>query len=150
MAVCQAQDSFFQSWTRDNLFHAFMEMNIGFMSWGTLEKGILTGRVTPDRTFDDKDVRSHAPWWTSVDHQPYFETMARLNPLLAEQGHSGLELALSHVLSSDVSTTALCGARSVAQVEGLVAATERLLSEALLTECHEVRRTFFPVDTEIE
>jgi aryl-alcohol dehydrogenase-like predicted oxidoreductase len=31
--------------------------------WGTLAKGILTGRVFPGRKFDAHDARSHAPWW---------------------------------------------------------------------------------------
>jgi aryl-alcohol dehydrogenase-like predicted oxidoreductase len=31
--------------------------------WGTLAKGILTGRVIKGRRFDPVDARSHAPWW---------------------------------------------------------------------------------------
>ncbi len=31
------------------------------MSWGTLDKGILSGRVTPERKFDSSDARSWAP-----------------------------------------------------------------------------------------
>ena len=32
------------------------------MSWGTLDKGILSGRVTEKRKFDQSDARSWAPW----------------------------------------------------------------------------------------
>lgn len=33
------------------------------MGWGTLDKGILTGRVNNSRKFDESDFRSWAPWW---------------------------------------------------------------------------------------
>ena len=42
--VCQGQDSFFESWNRTNVFDRLTSINAGFMAWGTLEKGILTGR----------------------------------------------------------------------------------------------------------
>lgn len=36
------------------------------MGWGTLAKGILTGRVTLDRKYLPDDARSWAPWWKQV------------------------------------------------------------------------------------
>ena len=81
------------------LFPSIQKHGMGFMSWGTLDKGILTGRVHHERKFDDVDVRSHAPWWTSVDHTPRYKAMETITPLIQEAGHTGLELALSHDLA---------------------------------------------------
>ena len=143
VSVCQAQDSFFHSTTRDTLFDTFADAGGGFMSWGTLEKGILTGRAKPDRVYDDKDVRNHAPWWTSVDHSPFYETMEQLKPLLQDTGHTGLELALAHALSSPTLSTALCGARTPEQIDGLIAALANLPTSDVLGECHQIRRGVF-------
>ena len=137
--MCQGQYNFFDTSAADSLFTLFEELGIGFMSWGTLEKGILTGRVTAERTYDATDVRNHAPWWTSVDHTPHYETMDQLTPVLRDQGHTGLSLALGFVLSSPVLATALCGARTVAQLEGLNAALDNLPSQDLITECSIMR-----------
>ena len=65
--------------------------------------------------------------------------MARIESLLEENGHTGLDLALSHVLQSDVVSSALCGARTPDQVKGLVAALNNPLPEDLLVECHALR-----------
>jgi aryl-alcohol dehydrogenase-like predicted oxidoreductase len=51
-------------------------------SWGTLAKGILTGRVTLNRSYDSYDARSWAPWWKQMDlkklidqAQPFLDTV---------------------------------------------------------------------------
>ncbi|MBV70679.1 MAG: hypothetical protein CMH52_04950 [Myxococcales bacterium] len=137
--ICQGQDSFFESWNRRTLFKGFQDENVGFMAWGTLEKGILTGRVTPTREYDSDDVRSHAPWWTETDHSKHFRVMKRVQILLEDNGHTGLDLALSHVLRADAVSTALCGARTPEQVRGLVAALNHPLSDDLVRECDAVR-----------
>ena len=137
--VCQGQDSFFEGWSRRHLFKSFDQQGTGFLAWGTLEKGILTGRVTPARTYDNSDVRSHAPWWTSVDHTKHFDVMKRLETLLADHGHSGLDLAISHVLQTNTVTSALCGMRTPEQVSSLTAAIDNLVNEDLLTQCHQIR-----------
>ncbi|MEE2786961.1 MAG: aldo/keto reductase [Myxococcota bacterium] len=142
-AAVQGQMSLFENGARDTLFPHLNEPAIGFMSWGTLEKGILTGRVKPQRTFDAVDVRSYAPWWTQADHRPHYATMERLAPLFEESGHSGLEIALGHVLDYAVTSTALCGARTLEQLDGLVAALANLPSKAHLAEARTLQQRVF-------
>ena len=137
--VCQGQDSFFESWNRTNIFDQLTSINAGFMAWGTLEKGILTGRVTAERSFDQHDVRSHAPWWTSVDHSKHFEVMTRLKSFLKGVGYTSIECAISHVLRGDVVSTALCGARTTEQIDGLVQAVENRVPDDILDACHAIR-----------
>ena len=137
--VCQGQDSFFESWHRSNMFDRLASIDAGFMAWGTLEKGILTGRVTADRTFDKHDVRSHAPWWTSVDHSRHYEVMTRLQSLLNEEGYTPIQCAVSHVLRSEVVSTALCGARTPEQIDGLISAVETVVPNDILDACYAIR-----------
>ncbi len=132
--VLQAQMNLFENEPVESLFPSVRTNNMGFMSWGTLDKGILTGRVHQERKFDDVDVRSHAPWWTSVDHTPRYEAMKTITPLIQEAGHTGLELALSHVLEHQETSTALCGMRNMSQLETACAAADNLLSTELLNQ----------------
>lgn len=54
------------------------------MAWGTFDKGILTGRVTPDRKFSPDDCRSWAPWWNKKDVLVKIEKTQKLNHILQE------------------------------------------------------------------
>ncbi len=115
-----------------------IEHNVGFMGWGTLDKGILTGRVTPERAFDPVDARAWAPWWKQEDRSPKYNAMKEINPLLKKNNHSGLELALGYVLQFSQLSTALCGMRSIEQLTSAVKALTNLPDKALLDEARAI------------
>lgn len=136
--VLQAQMNLFENYPRDTLFTSVKTHQMGLMTWGSLDKGILTGRANPNRTYSKTDVRSHAPWWVNEDHTPRYNAMSEITPLLEEQGHNGVELALGHLLAYPEVSTALCGFRSVKQLEGLLKAIEHLPKEPLLEQCRSI------------
>ncbi|MBY0416331.1 MAG: aldo/keto reductase, partial [Bdellovibrionales bacterium] len=91
---------FVNKYVNAEIFPYLKEKNISFMSWGTLDKGIITGRVDETRKeFDKSDCRSWAPWWKSMDNSEKFLAMKKLWPMLDKNHHSGLELALAFNLS---------------------------------------------------
>lgn len=126
--VVQSEFNFFQNSAAQQLFPYLKEHGISFMSWGTLDKGILTGRVDEKRKFEETDCRSWAPWWKNADNKSKFTAMKKIWPLLDQHGFSGLELALAHNLSFEELTTAICGARNSQQLNSLVAALKNLPS----------------------
>ena len=132
--VLQSEFNLFNSSAKDKLFGIIQEKKMGFMSWGTLDKGILTGRVTSERKFDEVDARSWAPWWTNDDKTPKYRAMERINDLLKEYGHSGLELALGYVLQFKELSTALCGIRNTEQLETAIKALNNLPDKDILEE----------------
>ena len=132
--VVQSQFNFFENAIKDDLFPYLSEHNISFMSWGTLDKGILTGRVDELRKFDESDCRSWAPWWKNADNRPKFDAMKRLYPELDKTNHSGLELAVGFNLSFPQVSSAICGAKSSAQLNSLHKSLENLPKKELLLE----------------
>lgn len=134
----QSEFNFFQNSLAEDLFPYLKENNISFMSWGTLDKGILTGRVDEKRKFDQSDCRSWAPWWKNADNKSKFDAMKKIWPLLDKHNHSGLELALAHNLSFNEVTSALCGARNSEQLRTLFKALENLPSKTLLDEARRL------------
>jgi len=134
--VVQSEFNFFTNeYIKAEIFPYLNEKEISFMSWGTLDKGILTGRVDEMRkTYDKSDCRSWAPWWKEADNKNKFEAMKLLYPLLDKNNHNGLHLALGHNLSFPELSLAICGAKSKSQIEGLVNALSNLPNKKDLEE----------------
>lgn len=137
--VVQGQFNLFERYPKDALFTSLKDQSIGFMSWGTLDKGILTGRVNRDRaSYDASDVRSHASWWTEANREPKFNTMDALMPLLRDTGHTGLQMALAYVLGHEEVSTALCGVRNDRQLDSALEALENLPNVEVMAEVEEI------------
>ncbi|MCK6512567.1 aldo/keto reductase [Myxococcota bacterium] len=140
--VLQGSFNLFDGYARDVLFPLVDEHGMGFMSYGTLDKGVLTGRVTAEREktsgFDSSDIRSHASWWKQADRSLKYKAMAALRPLLQKHGHSGLEIALGYVLRFAQVSTALCGVRDRQQLESAVAAVSHLPDAEFLQEAEDI------------
>ncbi|MBT5095728.1 MAG: hypothetical protein HOM21_15865, partial [Halobacteriovoraceae bacterium] len=65
--VAQSQFHLLYREPQKNLFKFLNDNKMSFMSWGTLDKGVLTKRVDKKREqskeYDDCDARRSAPWW---------------------------------------------------------------------------------------
>lgn len=124
-----------------DIFPFLRDKQISFMSWGTLDKGIITGRVDESRkVFDKSDCRSWAPWWKNTDNSEKFTAMKKLWPVLDKHHHNGLELALAHNLSFPELSVALCGAKNPAQLETLLKAVLNMPKGDVLNECLEIAK----------
>lgn len=135
VSACQGQFNLFENQVSDTLFPTLAEEGIRFMSWGTLDKGILTGRVFEGRTYDKTDVRDHAPWWTSMDRAPRYRAMDAMSSILKDAGFSGLELAVSYVLRHQDVATALSGGRTQRQWDGLLQAVCNPMPDSVIDAC---------------
>jgi aryl-alcohol dehydrogenase-like predicted oxidoreductase len=132
VAVVQNEFNLFNASAFNDIRELLGNKNIGFLSWGTLDKGILTGRVTPERTFDDADARAWAPWWKHEDRTPKYRAMEKIADVLRETGHSALELALGYVLQYKQVSAALCGIRNAGQLATALDALEHLPQKDIL------------------
>lgn len=130
--VVQNQLNFFVTWPIENLFPFLSEKMIRFMSWGTLDKGVLTGRVTKQRKYDSSDCRSWAPWWKEENRDPKFMAMERLTPWMEKQGITGLELAVSHNLMYQECSTVLVGAKNSNQLSEVFKAVKNPLDRNIV------------------
>jgi aryl-alcohol dehydrogenase-like predicted oxidoreductase len=106
---------------------------IGFMAYGTLGFGLLTGAFRPDTTFVDWDWRSHGsafglPLFERESFLKELRVVARLQELAARYDKSVAQLAIAWVLSHPAVTVALVGMRNVKELEENVAAVDWKLS----------------------
>ncbi|MBI3547604.1 MAG: aldo/keto reductase [Elusimicrobia bacterium] len=123
----QSEFNLFEPRAKDQLFPICRDRKIGFMAFGVLDKGLLSGRVTRGRVFDPADFRRNRRVPESR-----FAAMERLAPLLSDAGYSPLELALGYVLSHPEVTEAMIGVKSLEQLESALAALARVPPDALI------------------
>jgi methylglyoxal reductase len=105
---------------------------IGILAYSSIEQGILTGKVTPDRKLPAGDHRRHRPWFQEKNLKRALGFLEKLNPIAADHGKTLAQLAANWVICQEGVTSALVGARNPEQVaENAGAADWRLTEDEL-------------------
>lgn len=121
--VVQSEYNYFSHEVK-KLFPMFEKNDVEFMSWGTFDKGIITGRVTKDRTFDKSDCRSWAPWWNKKEVIKKIETMEKVFKILEKENIDPVSFALSYNLNSYEKMFPICGMKNIDSVDSVLEAYE--------------------------
>ena len=108
------------------------------MSWGTLDKGILTQKVTKERTYDASDCRSWAPWWDKKEVAKKSMAMQKVFSFLDQHGVSGLEFAISHNLNFSICDAVLVGMKNPKYVETTVNAIKKSIGSEIVDEAKSI------------
>lgn len=107
--------------------------NVGFMAYGTLGFGLLSGAFTPETTFVDWDWRSsgRAFGLPLFEREPFLRELKvaeRLKALAARHGRSLAQLAIAWVLGNPAVSVALVGMRNGRELAENIAAIDWRLS----------------------
>lgn len=86
------------------------------MSWGTFDKGILSGRVTHERKFSKEDCRSWAPWWNKKIVTSKIDRTEELKSILNDYHISLPEFCIHYNLYYYGIASTLIGFKSVGDV----------------------------------
>ncbi|MFP4192815.1 MAG: aldo/keto reductase [Candidatus Hydrogenedentota bacterium] len=106
------------------------ENAIGILAYSPMLHGLLTGKVTMDRTFPESDFRSRASWFQPENRKKVLDMLEKIRPIAEGHGATLSQLAINWVISQPGITTALVGARDEQQVEeNAKAASFRLSAE---------------------
>ena len=112
-----------------------LQHNIGFMAYGTLAFGLLTGAFKPDHTFEEADWRRRnytafgLPLFQGEHFARELRVAARLAELAAGHGRSLAQLAIAWVLGHPAVSVALVGMRNDRELAENVASAEWRLSD---------------------
>ena len=106
-----------------------LEKRVGFMAYGTLGYGLLTGAFTPDTTFESSDWRSKGsafglPLFERESFLKELRCVERMKGLAARRGKSLAQLAIAWVLGHPAVSVALVGMRNRSELEENVQAVE--------------------------
>ncbi len=76
------------------------ELGIGFVPWGPLGTGFLTGKITPDMSFDEtNDLRASFPRFTKENMKANMPLVEMLNAVARNKGVSTVQIALGWLLA---------------------------------------------------
>jgi len=102
--------------------------HIGTLVYGSLCRGLLSGKYQGHESFPEDDIRAIDPKFIQPRFGDYIKCVARLRPFAEAYGKTVGQLALRWCLDQPGVTIALCGARSLRQVQENVGAADWVLS----------------------
>jgi aryl-alcohol dehydrogenase-like predicted oxidoreductase len=110
------------------------QYGMGILAWGPLGQGMLTGRV---RRGLENDV-TRAKIFAAFSDERRLDAVEQLVLLAEEAGLSMPHLAMAFAISHPGVSTALLGARTMEQLDGLLAGIDVVLSDDVLDRIDEV------------
>ena len=116
---------------------------VGYMAYGSLAFGLLTGAFTPDTQFDEGDWRRNGtafelPLFERDQFRKEIEVTNRLVELADGYGKSVAQLAIAWVLDHPAVSCALVGMRNEQELEENVAATDWKLTDEIRNGINQI------------
>ena len=97
------------------------EMGLASINRGPLGMGILTGKFTPETTFDDDDVRKFVEWFPGFSGgsptQEWLDALESVREILTSNGRTLAQGSLAWIWGRSPNTIPIPGFKTVAQVE---------------------------------
>jgi aryl-alcohol dehydrogenase-like predicted oxidoreductase len=110
------------------------QYGMGVLAWGPLGQGMLTGRVRRGQATDVIRSKFHA----AFSDERRLDAVEQLVPLAEEAGLSMPHLAMAFAISHPGVTSALLGARTMDQLDDLLAGLDTVLSDEVLDRIDEI------------
>ncbi len=92
------------------------ENNISLMCFGTVTRGLLSGRFTGTEHFPKNDPRHQDPIFQGDTFQKHIDAVEKMRPIAQKHGKSLAQLAINWALHQPGVTTALVGGRTPEQM----------------------------------
>jgi methylglyoxal reductase len=112
---------------------------IGVIVYSPLERGLLTGKVGPDRQFPPGDHRASHRFFTVENRRRVREALEQVRPIAERHGASLAQVVINWTIHEPGITAAIVGARTPAQAEENAGAMAFVLSPR---ERADIRRAF--------
>lgn len=88
-------------------------------SWGTFDKGVLSGSVKEDSRFDQHDCRSWAPWWKKSNWKEKVKSTKILHAYLEKYKIDKISYLIQFNLRYKNIDTVLCGFNKIKYLESM-------------------------------
>jgi aryl-alcohol dehydrogenase-like predicted oxidoreductase len=119
-------------------FSVCEELGIGFVAWGPLGQGFLTGAITRDMKFDDpNDLRKDFPRFTPDALEANFKVVDFLKRLAARKGITPAQIALAWLLAQKPWIVPIPGGTKLEHLDDNLAAADIQLTGEDLREIDE-------------
>lgn len=128
-------------WTRESenvVIPTCRELGIGFVPWGPLGTGFLTGTITPDDTFDPQtDLRASFPRFSKENMRANMPLVTMLNEIAARKGISTVQIALGWLLAQESFIVPIPGMDKMTYIDDNIKSVDLELTNEDLQEIEE-------------
>jgi aryl-alcohol dehydrogenase-like predicted oxidoreductase len=124
---------------RDGTLAFCREHGIGVIVYSPMERGLLTGKVTPERQFAPGDHRATHKFFTVENRRRVLAALEQVKPIAERHGASYAQLVINWTMNEPGITAALVGARNAEQAAHNAGAMRFTLTD---DERARVRRAF--------
>jgi aryl-alcohol dehydrogenase-like predicted oxidoreductase len=131
-----ALQSEYSLWTRDveaEILPTCRELGIGFVAYGTLGRGFLTGTIASSSSLPEGDIRREMPRFQADNFAHNAALVRDLERLAKEESCTPAQLAIAWVLSRGKDIVSLAGTSKKHRLEENAAATELTVSPGTLS-----------------
>lgn len=139
-AVTAVQNQY-SVWTREpetSVIPTCEELGIGFVPWGPLGTGFLTGAISPDDTFDPAtDLRAVFPRFTKEAMTANMPLVTMLKNIAERKGASTVQIALAWLLAQKLFIVPIPGMDKIAYIEDNIKSAEVEMTAEDLQEIEE-------------
>jgi L-glyceraldehyde 3-phosphate reductase len=126
LLIHQPSYSMLNRWAEDELLGTLEELGVGCIGFSPLAQGLLTDKYIKG---DASDARLHSAYGSFFEAMLSEENLGRvraLNAIAKRRGQTLAQMAIAWALRSERVTTALIGARNVAQLDNSLDALKNL------------------------
>ncbi|MFW6361148.1 MAG: aldo/keto reductase [Spirochaetota bacterium] len=135
--TCQPPYNLFEREIENGL-KPFCERNgIALITYGALCRGLLTGKLDENSSFEGDDLRNVDPKFQQPRYSQYLQAVERFTDLAAQYDRSTLQLAVNWILQQGVQV-ALWGARKPSQLDQVGAAVDWSISPEDMQEIEKI------------
>ncbi|UCH13559.1 MAG: aldo/keto reductase [Bacteroidales bacterium] len=111
----------------DNLIPYCIKNNISILAYSPLERGLLTGKITPDYKFKPGDNRPKSPFFSGQNLIKINKCLDSIKPLAEERNISLAQLVINWTIRQPGITSVLVGSRNSEQAEENIKAMDFML-----------------------
>jgi aryl-alcohol dehydrogenase-like predicted oxidoreductase len=144
VAAIQNHYSLWQREPEEGTLALCEELGIGFVAWGPLGQGFLTGKITRDMKFDDpSDLRSTFPRFSKDALEANFAVVDFLKELASRKGATPAQIALAWLLAQKPYIVPIPGGTKLEHLDDNLPAAELQLSDS---DLREIDNAFASID----
>jgi aryl-alcohol dehydrogenase-like predicted oxidoreductase len=138
LACVQTEYSLFTRQVEPDLLPFLREKRIGLVAYSPLGRGLVTGKLTPEKMADPKDLREFLPRTSRENYSGNMELVLELKKISDSKGITLSQLALAWILAKGEDIVPIPGTRHVGYLLDNLAAADIRLDENEMVRIDEI------------